>query len=202
MTSPPQSPQGGGPTGPYGYGTGPYTAPPAGAPYGQDPYAPPPQTQPQAAAAAVPVEVRDYLSWLERREEGWTEDHAWVSTGLRRLASAIESLNAKMPGSIPGFEADVAQLRGAAERLRTPESQAPELRHAQIAKDALRAATDLVDRLAARQQVSGADLSTEIRDMRSAVAAIDGARPLLEQESAFRRFFDAAADPLEALGRR
>ncbi len=210
VTSPPASPQG---PGPYGYGTGPYGQ---YGTYGQGPASvPPPKPAPTpygaygggasqttgGLTAATPVEVRSYVEWLDRA--GGTEDLASVSTGLDKLASALEGLHASKGASqLPGFEADLAQLRGAADRLRQPQGKTPELRHAQVAKDAFRTATDLVDRLAADRASTAGDLSTDLRDMRAAIAAIDGSKPIDDQSSAIRRFFTAARAPLESLGRR
>ena len=158
----------------------------------------PPATTPlpgTAVGASADGAVADYLTHV--RGEGDFSDmgraHAYTSTGLRLLASAIEQVARADTTGRASVEARLTTLRERAEALqRDPSSP----QHARMTRDAFTAAADAMREL---QRVRFPAAAGEVERARSAAEALSASRPLLEQRDAAHAFFQRAGDALQRM---
>lgn len=139
--------------------------------------------------AAATAAVGDFTRFVAVREEGTDEgrQHAYALGGIRRLTTALESLN---PGA--GAATDLAEMRRQAEALEN--SPAESTRHADMVRAAFVAGANVIAMLPNVQEA-------DVPNVRSAAESVKAGSPLLEQKDMIDAFFRAASRTLEPMTR-
>lgn len=132
-------------------------------------------------------EVSTFLKWNDnhRASDTMSLDHQYAAAGIRHLASAVGALAAAGEGA--RVEEEMLALRNYADTL---EQNPASMAHARQARAAF---VSLGGLMSAMQQNRFPDLATEMAAVRSAAAAVDANRPLPDQGTTARQFFDSAA---------
>ena len=132
-------------------------------------------------------EVNSFLTWNEdhRAADTMGVDHRYTAEGIRHLASALGALAAAGEGA--RVESEMTALRNYADTL---EQDRASTTHARQARAAF---VSLGGLMSAMQQSRFPDLAPTMADVRGAAAAVDVTRPLLEQRTTVKEFFDRAA---------
>lgn len=116
--------------------------------------------------------------------------HDYAAEGIRRLSAALDAIVETRQVAGDSVRERLEGFQRTADRIQeNPEATD----HANRVRDAFMGAADL---MAAVQQSRWSDVSelrNDIEQVRLGAAAIDGARPLLDQTTAMREFFDRAA---------
>ena len=153
-----------------------------------------------APYSAYRAKDRDVASSVERlrafvvRSETMNRDHTYSSTGLERLADAIEALAGRDDSFMVAGYCD--SLRAAAARLR---SDPYSLQHADDVREAFITASNLLKTLRHRQLPDRAGLAQPVVE---AATAIEPDRLLLEQRAEVRQYFERSYELVSTMARR
>ena len=143
---------------------------------------------PATGAAATALDAYVGFVGNNRVERNEDEQHAYTAGGLRRLATAIETMN---PADAARAQVDLIRQKADSLEITAPGDD----RHADMARAAFGAAAEAMRAL---PRASGA--SAQIQ---RAARAADGMRAdghMLDQKDQIQAFFDAAGDALRAVG--
>ena len=136
---------------------------------------------------SVAPEVTTFLNWNDAHatSDSMTPDHRHTATGIRSLASALGALAGTADDAT--VKREVVALGNHADTLEQNTASTIHARHARVAFVSLGALLLVV------QQNRFPDLAAETGAVLDAADALDANRPLLDQRSRVRHFFNRAA---------
>lgn len=142
-----------------------------------------------AAAPTTSVPVEAFTSFVANStaERDESQQHEYTAGGLRRLASALESMN---PGG--ASQAQIDLMRQKADSLQG--TSTGDDRHADMARAAFNAAGEVMRSLPG---ASGA--STQLQAVTRAAGAVVSTGTLLDQKDRIQAFFDSSREALRAM---
>ena len=122
--------------------------------------------------------------------------HDYTAGGIRRLAAALDAVTReKQIGSQNVRERLQAFGRTAEQIQANPEATA----HSNQVRESFLSAANLMTTMQQDRWPDAADIRRSVEEVRTAAEAVEANRPLLEQTSAVRQFFDRAATALREM---
>jgi hypothetical protein len=124
--------------------------------------------------------------------------HEYAADGIRRLTAALKAVVENGPDR-PRVRERFAEFQQKADRIqRDPQS----LAHAGQVRDVFTSAAEAISALQEDRWPDASDLQNQIAQVRTAAGRVDADRPLLDQTSAVKTFFDRAAVVVRAMADR
>ena len=148
------------------------------------------------AAAGVPAAVQEFETFVAQRDASADAglQHEYTSTGLQRLAAAIESLAQRHTTQAPAVQQSLQTMRQQADRLQ--QSDPTSTQHANMTRDAFTSAADALAALQREYHAGVSGLENEVNQVRQAAQGVQTTTPLLQQRDQIQTFFDRARTAL------
>ena len=146
-----------------------------------------------AGGRNLPPAVQSYLTWTnqQRADTTMSMDHRYTANGIRQLAEALNAL--AVPGGGAQVQNELQMLRSRADSLeQNPQAST----HANTVRAMFRTLSGL---MTAMQQQRFPDLAEPAQGVNQAAEAVRADRPLLEQRTAVRNFFDRAGTVVQRM---
>lgn len=159
----------------------------------------PPASSTRASDNALPPAVSAFVAFAETRPPADVGlAHTYTSTGIDRLATALDAVTAADAGQEQTLSRHLEAFRDKAKRLKDdPKS----LEHSNLVRDAFTSAVDVMAAMQQQHLSEDSGVRREIAELRQSAEAVDAGKPLLDQTERVTAFFDRAADTLQALAR-
>lgn len=154
---------------------------------------------PDAAATtgtspAPPADVAAFLTFAaDSSAPAPGPAHDYTASGIRRLAAALDAVvrekqidSQTVRDRLHGFQRTAEQIQA------SPEAPA----HSNQVREAFMNAADLMTAIQQNRWPDAADIRQSVGEVRTAAVGIDANRPLLQQTSDVRQFFERAAAAL------
>ncbi len=142
------------------------------------------------AGSATPAAVAEFVTFAEAPASSQAGvGHEYAADGIRRLTAALRAIVEDGPDR-PRARERFAEFQQKADRIQDdPQS----LGHARQVRDVFTSAADAISALQEARWPDASDLQNHITRVRTAAERVDANRPLLDQTSAVKTFFDLAA---------
>ena len=150
-------------------------------------------------AASLPPAVSAFVAFAAARppaEVGLA--HTYTSTGIARLATALDAVTAPGAGREETLERQLDAFRDKADRLKDDPNS---LEHSNLVRDVFTSAVDVMAAVQQRDLSDQSGVRGQIEALRQSAEAVDAGKPLLDQTERVTTFFDQAADTLQVLAR-
>ncbi len=164
--------------------------------------APPPPASPDVAptsgsGAAPPADVAAFLTFTEAPAGSPVgPSHEYAADGIRRLSRALNAIIEEQTVGGTDVRDQFAKFQAAADRIQSdPEG----MRHADRVRAVFTSAAELMTALQRDRWPEAKDLQEQIAEVRSAAERVEANRPLLDQTTAIKTFFDRAADAIRTM---
>ena len=145
-------------------------------------------------ATALPASVVAFVSFAEAPQSA-SPSHDYTSDGLRRLADGLGAVIER--DTVDGVDAQ-ARLGEIRERADAMQRDPTSREHALQAREAFLVVSSLMSRLQEGRDGAAAE---SVREVTDAASAVQADRPLLEQTTEVRRFFERSANALREMAR-
>lgn len=147
---------------------------------------------------APPAAVAAYLTFVEVPGHSIVGvDHAYAADGIRRLTGALNAvIEQGGRGNRTSVQEQLAAFRQKADRI---QSDPRSMSHSDQVRDVFTNAAGLMAALQSERWPSADGLQREIADVKTAAESVQADRPLLDQSSAVKTFFERAAAVLRVM---
>jgi hypothetical protein len=146
---------------------------------------------------APPADVAAFMTFAANSEAPATGPaHDYTAAGIRRLSAALDAMTREKRIDGENVRERLQAFRRMAEQIQSnPEAAA----HANQVREVFMSAANLMSAMQQDRWSDAADIRSAVENVRTAAGAIAADRPLLEQASDVRRFFDRAATALREM---
>lgn len=143
------------------------------------------------ASPSPPAEVAAFLTFTAMADGPETGPaHDYTAAGIHRLSSALDAIARDKKVGGQNVRDRLQAFRRTAQRIQSnPEATA----HSNQVRDVFMSAANLMTAMQQDRWPDDADMRSALEEARTAAGALNRDRPLLEQLSAVRQFFDRAA---------
>ncbi len=161
---------------------------------------PPSESTPAATTGStIPAAVAAFLTFAEAPTGSQVGvGHEYAADGIRRLTAALKAVVDNGPDR-PRVRERFAEFQQKADRIQVdPQS----LGHAGQVRDVFTSAAGAISALQEDRWPDASELQNQIAQVQTAAERVDADRPLLDQTSAVKTFFDRAAVVVRAMADR
>lgn len=150
----------------------------------------------RAAVAALPPPIASFVQFTESADRAAIgAGHEFVSTGITRLAAALDAVARNQAGE-PALQQRLDAFHDQAKRLQADPGS---LAHANIVRDVFVSAAEVMSSVQQSRLPDHGGARQAVGESRAAAEAMDAKVPLLEQRERVIAFFDHAASALRLL---
>ena len=156
-----------------------------------------PEIAPTTGASPMPpAEVAAFLTFAANpNAPAAGPAHDYTAGGIRRLSAALEAITRDKHIDGQNVRDRLEAFRQTAQQI---QSDREAMGHSDQVRETLMSAGDLMRAMQQDRWADAAEIRKAVEETRTAAGAIEANRPLLEQASEVRQFFDRAATALRA----